>query len=188
MTGGDDNAIQVALSSGSGTGTRRRRSKQDSREDDDEQQRYQHVDGDDALENDIDQMPQNDPASRGQSAADCGGADAAATSASAAPQHQEEPPVVPFLTRAQIRELSVKIKNMEGDERSSRAIIKRLADSGVGVRITESLQGVEVYVDALTEEVKASRDSDERERECFLYRDGEGRLFNLVIAVSGEIE
>ena len=91
---------------------------------------------------------------------------------------------VPFLTNAQIRELSVRIKNATGDERTSRAIVQRLADAGVGVRVTESLEGVEVYVDALTEEVKASRASDERERECFLYRDKQGRLFNLVVAVS----
>ena len=92
--------------------------------------------------------------------------------------------VVPFLTNAQIRELSVRIKNATGDERASRAIVQGLADAGVGVRVTDSLEGVEVYVDALTEEVKASRDSDERERECFLYRDKQGRLFNLVVAVS----
>ena len=91
---------------------------------------------------------------------------------------------MPFLTNAQIRELSVRIKNATGDERTSRAIVQRLADAGVGVRVTESLEGVEVYVDALTEEVKASRASDERERECFLYRDKQGRLFNLVVAVS----
>ena len=91
---------------------------------------------------------------------------------------------VPFLTNAQIRELSVRIKNATGDERTSRAIVQRLADAGVGVRVTESLEGVDVYVDALTEEVKASRASDERERECFLYRDKQGRLFNLVVAVS----
>ena len=99
------------------------------------------------------------------------------------PQH-EQAEVVPFLTRAQIREMSVRIKNATGDEAASRAIVERLADAGVGVRITESLEGVEVYVDALTEEVKTSRDSDERERECFLYRDKQGRLFNLVVAVS----
>ena len=99
------------------------------------------------------------------------------------PQH-EQAEVVPFLTRAQIREMSVRIKNATGDETASRAIVERLADAGVGVRITESLDGVEVYVDALTEEVKTSRDSDERERECFLYRDKQGRLFNLVVAVS----
>ena len=98
------------------------------------------------------------------------------------PQHQQAN-VVPFLTRAQIREMSVRIKNATGDETASRAIVERLADAGVGVRITESLEGVEVYVDALTEEVKTSRDSDERERECFLYRDKQGRLFNLVVAV-----
>ena len=99
------------------------------------------------------------------------------------PQH-EQAEVVPFLTRAQIREMSVRIKNATGDETASRALVERLADAGVGVRITESLEGVEVYVDALTEEVKTSRDSDERERECFLYRDKQGRLFNLVVAVS----
>lgn len=99
------------------------------------------------------------------------------------PQH-EQAEVVPFLTRSQIREMSVRIKNATGDENASRIIVERLADAGVGVRITESLEGVEVYVDALTEEVKTSRDSDERERECFLYRDKQGRLFNLVVAVS----
>jgi hypothetical protein len=98
------------------------------------------------------------------------------------PQHQQAE-IVPFLTKAQIREMSVRIKNATGDEVASRSIVQRLADAEVGVRITESLEGVEVYVDALTEEVKTSRDSDERERECFLYRDKQGRLFNLVVAV-----
>jgi hypothetical protein len=95
-----------------------------------------------------------------------------------------DPARTSFLTSAQAQELSARMKNLSGDERTSRALIQTLERSGVGVRLIESLRGIEVYIDALSREKMGDEDDWAQERLCLLYKDAEGRLYNLVVSVS----